>query len=131
MTLFVKRQIGEKEGKMREVILHKEDVDNIFNDEKLNPEHHQSNILMSLYKKVFDDWDRIKKLNGYPKASNELSEYIFKAFIAFDRKYHPDVMAGGIWMNNGFSSARPGELPEDVITIDEDIIVYNTLVVAT
>ena len=64
----------------------------------------QADVLVSLYKLVFPDWDSIKQISGYPKISKELWQYICQLFIDFDKKYHPTVMAGGCWMNTGFSS---------------------------
>jgi hypothetical protein len=64
---------------------------------------HQKNVLADLYKLVLPDWDNIQKVEGYPEAGRELSIFISKQFIQFDRKHHPECMAGGAWMNTGFS----------------------------
>ena len=64
---------------------------------------HQKKVLIDIYKLVFPDWDQIKMIEGYPEASRELCIFISKQFIRFDRKHHPDCMAGGAWMNTGFS----------------------------
>ena len=64
---------------------------------------HQEKILIDLYKMVIPDWDRIKKIRGYPEAGNALWKFICHLFIEFDQKKHPGCMAGGIWMNTGFS----------------------------
>ena len=64
---------------------------------------HQKNIMVDLYKLVLPDWEKIEKIEGYPEAGRELSIFISKQFMQFDRKHHPDCMAGGAWMNTGFS----------------------------
>lgn len=64
---------------------------------------HQQDVLIELYKLVFPDWDFIEKIEDWPTCGKELWEYICKKFIRFDKTFHPDVFAGGAWMNNGFS----------------------------
>jgi hypothetical protein len=64
---------------------------------------HQKFVMVDLYKLVLPDWDNIQKIEGYPEAGRELSIFISKQFMQFDRKHHPDCMAGGAWMNAGFS----------------------------
>ena len=64
---------------------------------------HQKNVMVDLYRLVLPDWDNIQKVEGYPEAGRELSIFISKQFMQFDRKYHPECMAGGAWMNTGFS----------------------------
>ena len=64
----------------------------------------QAEALSEIYKLAFPDWDRIYRIHGYPEAGNELWKFICREFIKFDQEHHPNVFAGGIWMNNGFSS---------------------------
>ena len=59
----------------------------------------QSHALVEIYKLVFPEWDAIEKINGFPQAGAELWKYICRGFMAFDRKHHPTVFNGGIWMN--------------------------------
>jgi hypothetical protein len=73
-------------------------------DEIFASSDHQADVLVKLYRLVYPDWDNIKKLHGWPKCGKALADYIAKAFMAFDRKHHPKVMPGGLWMNNGFST---------------------------
>ena len=87
-----------------EISLSKEKIDAIFETELNNQEPHQQNILIALYKVVFPNWTDIEKINGYPSTSRETNEYIFNKFIQFDRMFHPQIMNGGLWLNNGFSS---------------------------
>jgi hypothetical protein len=65
---------------------------------------HQDDVIIDLYKLVFPEWDSIKKLNNHPVCGQELWMYICDLFINFDKKYHPKCMAGGAWINFGFSS---------------------------
>ena len=64
---------------------------------------HQKKVMADLYKLVLPDWEKIEKIEGYPEAGRELSIFISKQFMQFDRKHHPDCMPGGAWMNTGFS----------------------------
>ena len=65
--------------------------------------NHQEQVLVGLYRMVFPDWDRISKIHGYPEAGDDLWKFICQQFQTFDRVHHPDCMAGGSWMNTGFS----------------------------
>lgn len=72
-------------------------------DECFKEKSHQSECIISLYKIAFPDWDKIKEIDGFPCVSNETGKYICQKFMEFDKENHPTVMAGGIWLNNGFS----------------------------
>jgi hypothetical protein len=37
-------------------------------------------------------------------VGKEAELYILRKFMEFDRKRHPGVMNGGLWMNKGFST---------------------------
>ena len=67
-------------------------------------QNNQADALVEIYKLVFPEWDQITKIHGFPEAGNGLWKWICRGFIEFDRKHHPDVFHGGIWMNTGFSS---------------------------
>jgi len=78
---------------------------NYHDVEKLFEEHtHQTDVILGLYKLVFPDFDSIKKFNGFPTINEETNEKLFRLFMEFDRKHHPGVIAGGLWMNHGFST---------------------------
>ncbi|MGO9531067.1 MAG: hypothetical protein ACLP3B_07785 [Syntrophobacteraceae bacterium] len=66
----------------------------------------QEEALVKIYKRYFPDWDSIKFIHGWPTCSKEMWRYICQKFQALDRKYHPNVLPGGAWMNNGFSSTE-------------------------
>lgn len=63
----------------------------------------QHEVLIGLYRLVFPYWDQITELKGYPSISDRTWEEIAELSIAFDRIHHPDVIAGGNWMNRGFA----------------------------
>lgn len=65
--------------------------------------HDQESVLIDLYKLVFPDWNKIKKIHGYPEAGDALWKFICRCFQDFDNKNHPNCMPGGAWMNTGFS----------------------------
>ncbi len=105
-------------------IVTKETIDNFFSEEEKSDTPHQSNVIMKLYKAVIPvDWDRIEKLTGYPMCNETMTNYLFKKFMEFDLKHHPEVLSGGAWMNNGFDTDKT--LPDDTVTVDESIIVYK------
>ncbi|RLA96351.1 MAG: hypothetical protein DRG83_17505, partial [Deltaproteobacteria bacterium] len=79
--------------------LSKEKIDAIFASA-----NHQIDYLVGLYRAIFPDYDRIEQLEGFPEVDQTTSDYIWKKAIDFDRKHHPEVFAGGLWMNHGFSS---------------------------
>lgn len=84
--------------------LTKEMIDKVFKDGMNEKEPHQADVLIRIYKIAFPNWDNIKKINSWPRISKKTWMYIMSKFIAFDKKYHPKVMNGGIWLNNGFSN---------------------------
>ena len=65
---------------------------------------HQKDVIMEIYELFILDWHRIEKLKSYPTCSRELWMYICQLFVTFDREYHPNCMAGGLWIDMGFSS---------------------------
>ncbi len=67
-------------------------------------EDNQSVVLENLYTLVYPDWEDIEKVDGFPEISRDLWQDVSERFMEFDRINHPSVMAGGLWMNNGFSS---------------------------
>jgi len=79
--------------------LNKETVEAIF---ETSTTQHQA--IEDLYRLLYPDYNRIKQIHGHPKVGAELSKTIWDLFIAFDKKHHPDVMAGGAYLNWGFST---------------------------
>ena len=75
-------------------------IDQIFDDAE-----HQGDYVVALYKIVYpSSWDMITKVNGWPSVSKVTNEYLFQKAIKFDKEHHPDVIAGGAWLSNGFGT---------------------------
>jgi hypothetical protein len=65
---------------------------------------HQVPVIEDIYRLVFGSaWDTAIKIDGWPECSKDTWMAIAQMFMEFDRQHHPDVLAGGRWMNNGFS----------------------------
>ena len=75
----------------------KEKVEELFENAE-----NQYEILIGLYKMVYPNWDKIKSVKGWPQLSKEAHTFISGKFIEFDQIHHPEVLNGGLWMNNGF-----------------------------
>jgi len=65
---------------------------------------HQNSVLIELYKMLFPDWEKIKKIQGFPEVGQGLWDYIFNLFVEFDGKHHPKRVKGGTWIIHGFRS---------------------------
>ena len=81
----------------------------------------QAEALLRLYRFVFGQelWDKITRVGGFPSTSKNISLRLVDKFVALDKKYHPNCMAGGIWLNNGFSTNS--ELPDNTIMINLNV----------
>ena len=79
--------------------LNRKQIDAIF-EASIN----QSEACVALYRLAFHEWDELKSIEGWQWIGKEAGLYITKRFMEFDRKHHPDVFNGGLWMNNGFST---------------------------
>jgi len=99
-------------------------IDQIFAEEEQSTLPHQANIIVKLYKLAIPvNWESIAKLTDYPKCSKNLTNYLFRKFIEFDKKYHPNVVSGGAWVDKGFGT--DDMLPDNTVAVDEKIIVYK------
>ncbi len=83
------------------ITITREEVERIFSIST-----HQVEVVEALYRLAFPDYDEIMKLDGFPEAGEKLSKLIWNKFFDFDEKHHPNVMKGGRWMNNGFSTNK-------------------------
>lgn len=79
----------------------KQEIDLIFQQAT-----HQSQAVERVYKLFIPDFDNIQIIKGHPTAGYSLSRYLWSKFIEFDHTHHPDVMAGGEWLNYGFSESK-------------------------
>ena len=71
---------------------------------------HQAEVLIAIYRLVFSGWDEIDRVDGWPSVNDRTWKAIARLFIDFDKEHHPDVMAGGCWMNSGFSTVQGAKL---------------------
>ena len=72
--------------------------------EKIFEQHsHQDEVIISIYAMIFPQWNDIEQLHGHPVCGEKLWRYICELFIKFDKIHHPRCMAGGAWINYGFS----------------------------
>ncbi len=84
---------------------------------------HQGEVLIGLYKMAFPDWEKIKKIDGWPAVNPETHKEISCLFIEFDKKHHPEVLPGGLWLNNGFSSSDC--VPPGYVDVSPCKVVYK------
>jgi len=92
---------------LKTVALDKNKVELLFQESD-----HQSNIIIGLYKMVYPEWNNIQSVNGFPTINEYTNNQLFELFIEFDKKHHPEVYAGGAWLNNGFSSVNSDDLDD-------------------
>lgn len=91
--------------------------------EAIRTAEHQSDALISLYRMVFPDWDRIRDIEGWPAVSDDTWRALAREFITLDEKLHPEVLPGGLWMNKGFSTGP--DLPGWTVDLDGVKVEYN------
>jgi hypothetical protein len=94
-------------------------LDSIFEEAK-----DQETALIAIYRCAFPDWDQVEKVSGWPSVNKTTWKRICGRFMELDGKYHPDVMAGGCWMNTGFSSVPDEELKDGMISLEGVDAVY-------
>jgi len=66
----------------------------------------QVDAAIAVYTMAFPDWEKIVEIDGWPACGEKMHNYLFEKFISLDKKHHPDVFVGGLWMNRGFSVDR-------------------------
>lgn len=85
--------------------------------------HHQADYVIGLYRQAVPDWDKVEHVNGYPQIGKSTADYIFMKAIEFDKRVHRDVLAGGCWMNNGFSVSN--DITDWTVEVESDIVKYK------
>ncbi|KKM60562.1 hypothetical protein LCGC14_1540480 [marine sediment metagenome] len=95
------------------VDLTKQQIEEIFEQAE-----NQANYLLKLYAAVVPEWDRVKALKGFVRCNPLTGSFILDLAMKFDRQHHPEVMAGGAWMNSGFSTLGD-DLPEWCVGLPE------------
>lgn len=101
------------------VPLREEDVKALFEKHT-----HQADVIEGIYRLVLPDYDRIQRVEGWPSCNNDTWQEIALLFVQFDQKYHPEVMAGGLWMNRGFSTAHGERLRSWEVSLKGVELVY-------
>lgn len=96
-----------------------EDVEEAFRKAEESEDPHQQEYLCYLYEAAFG-WDvlsdeRIRKVDGFPTIPEEMWKTISEKATQFDREHHTGVMAGGLWMTSGFSTAA--DVPEGKVSL--------------
>lgn len=83
-------------------------IDRIF--EPAEEKEHQSAYLAALFAFMYGfpvlENDAVNSVDGFPKAGEDVAEALMERAADFDKQHHPDVMAGGLMMNNGPSKAE-------------------------
>ena len=79
----------------------KEQIDEVFAKAEEHPEPHQADAMEEIYKLMIPEWDRVKKVHGWPHVGKALAYYCIEKFREFDKKHHPNVLPAEIWINNG------------------------------
>lgn len=80
---------------------------------------HQVDVALAIYKMAFPNWDDIVSIDGWPSINKKTANALMQHFISFDRRHHPEVFSGGLWMNKGFSQAEePNDLNDYEIDLD-------------
>jgi hypothetical protein len=82
----------------------------------------QHDVLQALYRLVLPEFDQVASLDGWPTVNGKTWCMIGKLFIDFDKKHHPGVFAGGLWMNRGFSTVKGDRLPDWCVSLADVVI---------
>src|SRR5262245_47226875 len=82
----------------------------------------QGDVLIAIYRLVFQDWDEITLVEGWPSVNDRTWKAICRMFMDFDKVHHPNVLAGGCWMNSGFSTVHGAKLRDWEVALDEVIV---------
>jgi len=72
--------------------------------------NNSGDIALEIIKMTIPDWEKVKKVEGWPTINRYTSKKIFNLFIEFDVKHHPDTFKGGVWLNYGFSTLEADKL---------------------
>ena len=87
----------------------------------------QGEVLLSLYRLVFPDYDSIFRIEGYPTVNKDTSQWLWDKWIEFDAKYHPNVMSGGLWLNLGFKTEKQGsdKINDFQVSLESVVVIYK------
>ena len=85
-------------------IMNKEEKIKAMLEPLFEENEHQGVVVTEIYRKFIPNLDELEAVDGHPSCGKEMSLWLFEKFFEFDKKHHPDVMAGGAWLNWGFST---------------------------
>ena len=80
-----------------EVKLPKEQIDEIFLSAT-----HENNALVSLYRAVIPEFDKVSEIIGFPTISRNTAIYILDKLIELSKR--DPVQINLLWLNKGFNS---------------------------
>jgi len=104
---------------MYRIALPKTEIDAIFANAQ-----NQSYYVMGLYNAAIDNFNQVEFVDFACSVNRVTSDYIWQKAIEFDKQHHPDVVAGGAWMNRGFSIDK--DIGDWVVDVDERKITWKT-----
>jgi len=74
-------------------------------------------VLIALYLLVFPYFHTIDQFDGWPSINDKTRKAIARMFMDFDKVHHPEVFAGGLWLNCGFSRTHGAKLRDWEVSI--------------
>lgn len=77
----------------------------------------QGDALIGIYKLVLPDWDDISSISGHPSCNEKTWKDICQRFFKLDAAKHPECLAGGLWLNRGFSTSHGETLADGVVSL--------------
>jgi hypothetical protein len=85
----------------------------------------QKDVYLALMEMIFPNYHEIKKIKGYPTVNKDTNKKLFRLWMDFDEKHHPDVFKGGLWLNNGLSSVEDLGLEDWEVDMSTCQIIYH------
>ena len=79
-----------------------------------------------IYRLVFPRWDDIEAIEKWPTVNPFTWKAICRMAMDFDKIHHPDVVNGGLWMNNGFSTVDGSALRDWHVSLEGVKVTYKT-----
>ena len=83
---------------------------------------HQLEVLNALCALAIPALELVEKVDGYPRCSQSTFDYIAKLFAHYDKRHHPNVQPGGMWMSRGWEVAE--SIPDFHVSTDHLKILY-------
>ena len=103
---------------MKNVKLTKQVINNIFETCK-DP----ATATSRLYNAVIPKYNKVSKVGHYPIASKSTALYIYNKFIELEDAHPSGCLAGGLWMNLGFSIDN--NVKDFIVKVDINKVIYQ------